>query len=103
MARLAPAHLTHGPGRPCRAPAPPARRRRLRPGPSDADQAALVPSPARFVSAGPLDEVPAMLRYVVQQAAREGGPHLPDVRPPLPALGRGAAGDAPRSRHVPGA
>ena len=83
-----------GPGRP---------RRRPGRGSSDADQAAVVPRPARRLPARPVDQVPVVRDDAVQQAARQGAPRLPDLRPPLPAVRRGPARAAPRPRHVRGA
>ncbi len=45
----------------------------------------------RRLPARPLDEVPVVRGDAVQQAARQGAPGLPDLRPPLPAVGRGPA------------
>src|SRR3954467_11299970 len=70
---------------------------------SDADQAALVPRPPRCLPAGPVDEVPVVWGDTVQPPAREGRPHLPHVRSPLPAVGDGTPRTAARSGGVPGA
>ena len=78
-----PAGRPDGPGRRGRPRARPATRR----GSSDADQAAVVPRPPRRLPARPVDEVPVVRGDAVQQAAREGAPRLPDLRPPLPAVG----------------
>ena len=51
-------------------------------------------APPRRLPAGPLDEVPVVRRDAVQQAARQGPPRLPVLRPPLPAVGRGPPGPA---------
>ncbi len=69
-----------------------AAQRRHRPEVStDADQAAVVPAPARRLPARSLDEVPLVRGDAVQQAARQGPARLPVVRPPLPAVGRRSA------------
>ena len=57
-------------------------------GSPDAHQAAVVPCPARRLPGRPVDEVPDLRGDAVQQAARQGAPGLPELRPPLPAVGR---------------
>ena len=69
-------------------------------GSPDADQAAVVPRPPRRLPARPLDQVPVLRDDAVQQAARQGHAGLPDLRPPLPAVGRGPPRAAARPRHV---
>ena len=88
-----------------RAHAPPEVRggapRRHRPEDStDADQAAVLPPTPRRLPARPLDEVPVLRGDAVQQAARQGPAGLPELRPPLPAVGRRPPRAPPRPRHV---
>ena len=98
-----------GPVRPQAAPgrAPPRSDRRAagRRGriPPDARQVAVLPAAPGDLPGEALDALPVVRGAAVQQAAREDAPGLPQLRPPLPPVGVGAARPPARRGDLRGA